>query len=358
MLRANDSAEPPCGTKRRGEAPPRILLIVDEFGVLFERQDRVADRSASTFGPVWCDKRRAFGIHVLLGSQSAAGPALPPGQPSARWLCASLLQCSEADSRRGRWPKTTRLPGGSAGSAPVTTRCGCSSEGIPSFRLALFSDEDREELHSAQRHVRRQRWQGVDRKPIVFEGNEPRPREAQCSPLRGRAGKCRTVGFCEGCRDVAGRSSVSIRPAAGCPRRSRARSGSHLVIVTREEEEEGVGVAMATARGTPCAVSTGPPASLHCRLLGPLDAEWAGVSEILQAVFPPRVGSLAAAACRLFCTGGRRFFSGLWTRGAPTPARIVTSSLLAPAPHSGSFARRKVWGSASGRPRTLPFRAD
>ena len=60
---------------------PRILLIVDEFQEFFVEEDKLAQEAA-----LWLDRLvrqgRAFGIHVLLGSQSLSG-AFTPGAEHA-----------------------------------------------------------------------------------------------------------------------------------------------------------------------------------------------------------------------------------------------------------------------------------
>ena len=61
---------------------PRILLIVDEFQEFFVEEDKLAQEAA-----LWLDRLvrqgRAFGIHVLLGSQSLGG-AFTPGPQHPR----------------------------------------------------------------------------------------------------------------------------------------------------------------------------------------------------------------------------------------------------------------------------------
>ena len=51
---------------------PRILLIIDEFQELFVEDDRIAQESALLLDRL-VRQGRAFGIHVLLGSQTLGG---------------------------------------------------------------------------------------------------------------------------------------------------------------------------------------------------------------------------------------------------------------------------------------------
>jgi S-DNA-T family DNA segregation ATPase FtsK/SpoIIIE len=57
---------------------PRIVLVIDEFQMLFERQDELADRAAATLEKL-VRMGRGFGIHVILASQAVSHlPALGP----------------------------------------------------------------------------------------------------------------------------------------------------------------------------------------------------------------------------------------------------------------------------------------
>ena len=55
-----------------GQTLARILLVFDEFQVLFARNDKVGIAAAEKLEKI-IRQGRGFGIHVLLGSQSLAG---------------------------------------------------------------------------------------------------------------------------------------------------------------------------------------------------------------------------------------------------------------------------------------------
>ncbi len=61
---------------------PRILLIVDEFQEFFVEEDKLAQEAA-----LWLDRLvrqgRAFGVHVILGSQSLGGAFTLAQHPGA-----------------------------------------------------------------------------------------------------------------------------------------------------------------------------------------------------------------------------------------------------------------------------------
>lgn len=55
--------------ERTGEHLPRLLLIIDEFQILFSEQDTLSNRAAQILEDL-ARRGRAFGIHVVMGSQS------------------------------------------------------------------------------------------------------------------------------------------------------------------------------------------------------------------------------------------------------------------------------------------------
>ncbi len=76
---------------------PRLLLIVDEFQELFIEDDRIAQRAALLLDRL-VRQGRAFGIHVLLGSQTLAGAYSLPRSTIGQMAVRIALQCSEADA--------------------------------------------------------------------------------------------------------------------------------------------------------------------------------------------------------------------------------------------------------------------
>jgi S-DNA-T family DNA segregation ATPase FtsK/SpoIIIE len=77
---------------------PRLLLLVDEFQEFFTEDDNIAARSAQFLDRL-VRQGRAFGIHVVLGSQTLAGSYTLPKATADQMAVRIALQCSEADSR-------------------------------------------------------------------------------------------------------------------------------------------------------------------------------------------------------------------------------------------------------------------
>ena len=76
---------------------PRILLIVDEFQEFFTEDDRIAQEAAQLLDRL-VRQGRAFGMHVLLGSQTLGGAYSLARSTIDQMAVRIALQCSEADA--------------------------------------------------------------------------------------------------------------------------------------------------------------------------------------------------------------------------------------------------------------------
>ncbi|HEY3395080.1 MAG TPA: FtsK/SpoIIIE domain-containing protein, partial [Lacipirellulaceae bacterium] len=90
------------GSRRTGlsvpqEIMPRVLLVVDEFQELFVEDDKLAQDSALLLDRL-VRQGRAFGIHVLLGSQTLSGAYSLARSTMGQMAVRVALQCSEADA--------------------------------------------------------------------------------------------------------------------------------------------------------------------------------------------------------------------------------------------------------------------
>ncbi len=59
--------------RQTGTVLPRALVIMDEFQVLFSEEDRIARQAARLLADI-AQRGRAFGLHLLLATQSPGGP--------------------------------------------------------------------------------------------------------------------------------------------------------------------------------------------------------------------------------------------------------------------------------------------
>jgi len=81
-----------------GTALPRTVLIVDEFQVFFSEDDKLGQDAAILLEQL-VRQGRAFGIHVLLGSQTLGGTSGLARSTIGQMAVRIALQCSETDSQ-------------------------------------------------------------------------------------------------------------------------------------------------------------------------------------------------------------------------------------------------------------------
>jgi hypothetical protein len=82
---------------RPDEVMPRTLLVIDEFQELFVEDDKLAQESSLLLDRL-VRQGRAFGIHVLLGSQTLGGAYSLARSTMGQMAVRVALQCSEADA--------------------------------------------------------------------------------------------------------------------------------------------------------------------------------------------------------------------------------------------------------------------
>ncbi len=148
---------------------PRILLVIDEFQELFVEDDRIAQESALLLDRL-VRQGRAFGIHVLLGSQTLGGAYTLARSTIGQMAVRIALQCSESDAHLILSEDNT--------AARLLTRPGEAIyndanglyEGNHPFQIVWLPDHERDDyLERVSRLARRRHCAAPP--PIVFEGN-------------------------------------------------------------------------------------------------------------------------------------------------------------------------------------------
>ncbi len=148
---------------------PRILLIVDEFQELFVDDDRIAQEAALLLDRL-VRQGRAFGIHVLLGSQTLGGAYSLARSTIGQMAVRIALQCSEADAHLILSEENT--------AARLLTRPGEAIyndangvyEGNHPFQVVWLSDAQRDDyLGRIAELAAGRKYSGP--RAIVFEGN-------------------------------------------------------------------------------------------------------------------------------------------------------------------------------------------
>jgi hypothetical protein len=154
-----------------GETLPRTILLIDEFQEFFTDDDAVA-HDAAVLLDRFVRQGRAFGIHVVLGSQTLSGIYTLARGTLGQMGVRIALQCNEADSYLilSEDNGVARLLG-RPGEAIYNDKSGLV-EGNNPFQVVWLTDDEQ------RRRLRRisERAAASDlphRATVVFEGNQP-----------------------------------------------------------------------------------------------------------------------------------------------------------------------------------------
>jgi len=264
--------------RKTGQRLPRILLLVDEFQEFFTYDDRLATQANLILDRL-ARQGRAFGIHILLGSQTLAGAYTLARSTMGQMAVRIALQCSDADSRlilADDNPAARLLS--RPGEAIYNAASGLV-EGNTLFQIAWLSDKKREDYPQRIRELAEHHG-SAPRPPIVFEGNEP-ARLEENQPLQNLLA---APAWPERPRSVPAwlGEPVAIKPPTAA--RFRRLGGSNLLVVGRDE---GAAIGMLTAALVSLAAQHRPDAvRFEVIDLTTYDAPWAETAETLADVLP------------------------------------------------------------------------
>lgn len=161
------------GYKRAGgaEALPRSLLLIDEFQEFFVEDDKIS-QTASLLLDRLVRQGRAFGIHVLLGSQTLGGAYTVARTTLGQMVVRIALQCNEADAYlimddNNPAPRLLSRPG-----EGIYNDTAGTLEGNSPFQVVWLPEAERD---ASLAQVRQRADQNGTRYPgpFVFEGNAP-----------------------------------------------------------------------------------------------------------------------------------------------------------------------------------------
>ncbi|MBU0638019.1 MAG: cell division protein FtsK [Planctomycetes bacterium] len=152
-------------------SPPRTLLIVDEFQVFFTEDDKLAQEAMILLDRL-VRQGRAFGIHVLLGSQTLGGTSGLARSTMGQMAVRIALQCSEADSQLILDDTNVAARLLSRPGEAIYNDAGGLVEGNSPFQTAWLPDEQRITYLQRIAAFARARGSRCD-PPVVFEGNAP-----------------------------------------------------------------------------------------------------------------------------------------------------------------------------------------
>jgi len=158
--------------KAGGSEPvPRSLLIIDEFQEFFVEDDEIAQNASVLFDRI-VRQGRAFGIHVLLGSQTLGGAYSLARATLGQMVIRVALQCNEADAYlimddNNSAPRLLSRPG-----EGIYNDAAGAVEGNSPFQVVWLGDDERDQWLDRV-HTLAVQHGDKHTGPIVFEGNAP-----------------------------------------------------------------------------------------------------------------------------------------------------------------------------------------
>ena len=223
------------------EPMPRVLLLIDEFQELFVEDDRVSQGAALLLDRI-VRQGRAFGIHVLLGSQTLGGAYTLARATIGQMVVRVALQCNEADAylimnEDNPAPRLLSRPG-----EAIYNDEGGAIQGNSPFQVVWLPDQVRDQWLDkvqiaaergapAPRDPSRVRAELELRAPIVFEGNAPA--NVGDNPLLRSLLAADSLQTTNSPRVWLGAPNSIKGPTEAVFRRQ---SGNHLLIVGQREE--------------------------------------------------------------------------------------------------------------------------
>ena len=219
------------GYKRAGgtEPVPRTLLLIDEFQEFFTEEDRISQGAAVLLDRI-VRQGRAFGIHVILGSQTLGGAFTLARATIGQMVIRIALQCNEADAylimdQDNPAPRLLSRPG-----EGIYNDAAGALEGNSPFQAVWLSDKTRDGYLTnirAQADKNANQYPG----PIVFEGNAPADVRDNL-PLRIALEKPAEKIPAQASAWLGAPNSIKGPTEAGFKRQS----GSNLLVVGQSEE--------------------------------------------------------------------------------------------------------------------------
>ncbi|GAA5483875.1 FtsK/SpoIIIE domain-containing protein [Haloferula sargassicola] len=214
--------------KATGKPLPRTLLLIDEFQEFFTEDDGTAQEASLLLDRI-VRQGRAFGIHVILGSQTLGGAYTLARATLGQMVIRIALQCNEADAYLimdddNPAPRLLTRPG----EGIYNDNAGALAANSP-FQTVWLDEEKRNARLGEVAALAKER--GFSRAPVVFEGNAPADLrdneelvEALAHPPTERPAQAKAW---------LGAPNSIKGPTAAMFRRE---SGSHLLVVGQGEE--------------------------------------------------------------------------------------------------------------------------
>jgi hypothetical protein len=208
-------------------AMPRLLLMVDEFQEFFVNDDKLANEASLLLDRL-VRQGRAFGIHVILGSQTLAGAYSLARSTLGQMAVRIALQCSESDahlilSEDNTAARLLNRPG-----EAIYNNANGLFEGNHPFQVVWLPDQQREDYLKKLSQLAGRRITDLAA-PIVFEGNDAA--DLAANPLLAKSLDLDAAPYAQTAWLGA---AVAIKDPTSVS--FRAQSGNNLLVVGPNEE--------------------------------------------------------------------------------------------------------------------------
>ncbi|MEM9480541.1 MAG: FtsK/SpoIIIE domain-containing protein [Verrucomicrobiota bacterium] len=211
------------------EPVPRSLLIIDEFQEFFTEDDRIAQNASVLLDRI-VRQGRAFGIHVLLGSQTLGGAYTLARTTMGQMVIRVALQCNEADALLimdddNPAPRLLTRPG-----EGIYNDSAGAIEGNSPFQTVWISENERDEWLDKACAMAVEKGKSYPA-PIVFEGNAP-------ADVRDNEALAKMLASEPSGRPALGRAFLGAPNSIKGPTEAvfQRQSGSNLLVVGQRDE--------------------------------------------------------------------------------------------------------------------------
>ena len=153
------------------EPMPRVMLIIDEFQELFVEDDKLAQDCSLVLDRL-VRQGRAFGMHVLLGSQTLGGSYSLPRATMGQMAVRVALQCNEADSSLILSEDNTAARLLTRPGEAIYNDANGMVEGNHPFQVVWLGEERREKYLGKLRELADSRKDITELPRLVFDGND------------------------------------------------------------------------------------------------------------------------------------------------------------------------------------------
>lgn len=270
--------------QKSGKRMPRLLLVADEFQELFNEDDQMSGQASLILDRL-VRMGRAFGINVLLASQTLAGNYSLSRSTKDQIPVRIALQCSDADSRLVLSDENDRARLLERPGEAIYNAANGRIEGNNLFQAFWLPDEDREAyLRQLQHYSNRVGW--LPNAPqIVFDGNAP----SNILSNRDLLSLLNATDWPASQRvNLAWLGEpVEIKPHTAAM--LRRQTGSNLLIVGQNEHEtKAVGMLLASVLSL-AAQHAPDEASFVLINLCDVDSDWQDLPDVLAETLPHTV---------------------------------------------------------------------